>query len=278
MQIIQSIHTDQLNRRLRWITSVALMLALVVSSTLAANAGSKAKKTLYVASGTFGVAGSLYTINQTTGAVLTTVGPLLDAAGNPYGMTGMKYDPFNGLLYGITQGDSPTNPSYLVTIDPATALVTPIGPNGAVLTDIAIDPKTGIMYGVSGFNQKFYTVNITTGLATQTGSTGLGFQNGGGFAANSRGVLYGVDNFSTYTYDKVTGAATLIGLNLLANLVRGADFDPNGVLYGVEGGGGIDNLHLRFLVTINLTTGIGIRIAPIPINDLDSMAFVPTNR
>ena len=230
---------------------------------------------LYVASGTFGSPGSLYTISQTTGAVLTTVGPLVDAAGGAYGMTGMKYNPFNGLLYGVTTSSSPTSPNYLVTIDPATARVTPIGPNGAVLTDIAIDPKTGTMYAVSGYNQKFYIVNLATGLATQSGSTGLGYQNGGGLGANSRGVIYGVDNFSTYTYDKVTGAGTLVGLDLLVNLVKGADFDPNGVFYGIEGGGGTDNTHLRFLVTINLTTGIGIRIAPIPIDDLDSMAFVP---
>lgn len=132
--------------------------------------------------------------------------------------------------------------------------------------------------GCPGFNQKFYSVNLTTGLATQIGSTDLGFQNGGGLGANSHGVLYGVDNFSTYTYDSVTGDATLVGLNLLANLVKGADFDPNGTFYGLEGGGGSDNTHLRFLVTINLTTGIGVRVAPIPINDLDSMAFLPTKR
>lgn len=235
----------------------------------------KAKMTLYVASGTFGGEGSLYTISQTTGAMLTTVGPLLDAAGNPYGMTGMKYNPFNGVLYGVTLASSPTNPSFLVTIDPKTARVTPIGPNGAVLTDIAIDPKTGVMYGVSGYNEKFYTVNQSTGLATQSGSTKLGYQNGGGLGANSGSTIYGVDNFSTYSYDKGTGAGTAVGPTLLVNLVKGADFDSSGIFYGIEGGGGIDNTHLRFLVTINLTTGIGLRVGAIPIDDLDSMAFVP---
>src|ERR1700709_1816620 len=228
-----------------------LAIALLPLTDLACRAGTtKPKLTLYVASGTFGAPGSLYTISQTNGALLTTVGPLLDAGGNPSGMTGMKYAPSNRLLYGIPQGNSPPNPSYLVTINPTTALVTPIGPNGAGLTDIAIDPKTGKMYGASGFNPKFYTVDLITGLATQTGSTGLGFQSGGGLGANSRGVLYGVDNFSTYTYDKVTGAATLIGLNLLANLVKGADFDANGIFYGIEGGGGIDNLHLPLLASV----------------------------
>ncbi|MDQ3413857.1 MAG: hypothetical protein M3480_02590 [Verrucomicrobiota bacterium] len=36
-----------------------------------------------------------------------------DAAGNPYGMGGMRYNPFDGVLYGSTMSDSPTNPSLL---------------------------------------------------------------------------------------------------------------------------------------------------------------------
>src|SRR5215468_7373429 len=148
---------------------------------------------LYVAKGTFGVAGILFTIDPATGAVLTTVGPLNDANGNHYGMAGMKYHPITGIFYGVTMDSSPTDPNYLVIIDPATALVTPIGPLGWVLTDIAIDPTTGIMYAVSGFNQKFYTVNTATGQAFQTGSTALGYQNGGGLAADMTGNIYGID-------------------------------------------------------------------------------------
>ncbi len=111
------------------------------------------------------------------------------------------------------------------------------------------------MYAVSGWNQKFYTVDMDTGAAPQSGSTG--FQNGRRLAVNSTGVIYGIDNFSPYTYNKTTGAATLIGPTLLPNLVEAADFNSNGVLYGMEGGGGSDYLHLRVLVTINLTTGLG---------------------
>ncbi|MGH8094005.1 MAG: hypothetical protein ACREIF_11115 [Chthoniobacterales bacterium] len=236
-------------------------LALLLSSALAASAAQQ--QTLYVATGSLGVPGVLYTIDAATGAVLTTVGPLNDASGNNYGMAGMRYDPLNGIFYGATAGDSPTDPSYLITINPANALVTPIGPFGVVLTDIAIDPTTGVMYAVSGFNQKFYTINLATGLATQTGSTGLGFQNGGGLAANSTGALYGFDNFSSYSYNKTTGAATLIGLTLFPDLVRAADFNSSNVFYGLEGGGGTDDLHLRFLVTIDLSSGLGTLVAPI---------------
>lgn len=133
------------------------------------------------------------------------------------------------------------------------------------------------MYAVSGWNQKFYIVDMDTGAATQIGSTGLGFQNGGGLSINSRGVIYGIKDFSTYTYNKTTGTGTLIGPTLLPNLVKAADFSSSGVLYGMEGGGGSDNLHLRFLVTINLTTGLGVLVGPVGVDDLDAMAFVPAS-
>ena len=112
--------------------------------------------------------------------------------------------------------------------------------NDLSLTDLAIDPTTGIMYSISGFNQKFYTINTSTGEAVQTGSTLIGFANGGGFAADRTGALFGIYNFSFYSYNKTTGNATLIGLTGLPDLVRAADFNPSNVLYGLEGGG-VDN-------------------------------------
>ena len=232
---------------------------------------------LYSATGTFGVTGILYTLDPATGTVLTTVGLLNDAAGNNYGMTGLRYHPTTGIFYGATATTSPTNPNYLVIVDPATAMVTPIGPFGvgAFLTDIAIDPTTGIMYGVSGNNQKFYTINTATGEAVQTGSTGIGFQNGGGLAADRTGALFGVSNFSFYSYNKTTGMATLIGPTGLGNFVRAADFSPSDVFYGLEGGGGIDNTHLRWLVTFDVTTGMGTRVGQIALHDLDALAFIP---
>jgi hypothetical protein len=265
----------------RFSGSCLIAISVFFASTLGVSAeGDVAgrRAVLYAASGTFGVQGVLYTLDPATGAVLTTVGPLHDAAGNIYGMGGLKYHLTTGILYGATISSSPTNPNYLVTVDPATALVTPIGPFGAVLTDIAIDPTTGIMYAVSGYNQKFYTINTATGEAVQTGSTGLGFQNGGGFASDRTGALFGVDNFSFYSYNKATGMATLIGPTGLGNLVKAADFSPSNVFYGLEGGGGIDNTHLRWLVTCDVTRGTCTRVTQIAVNDLDAIAFIPARR
>src|SRR5256885_1328331 len=269
-----------------WLTSrlsriCLIAISLLFASTLGANAeGDVAgrRAVLYAAAGTFGVQGILYTLDPATRAGLTTIGPLHDAAGNNYGMGGLRYHPTTGIFYGATANASPTNPNYLVIVDPATALVTPIGPFGAVLTDITIDPTTGIMYAVSGYNQKFYTINTTTGQAVQTGSTQLGYQNGGGLAADRTGALFGIDNFFFYSYNKTTGLATLIGATGLANLVRAADFNPSNVLYGLEGGGRIDNLHLRFLVTFNVTTGLATRLGQITFGDLDALAFIPVGR
>jgi hypothetical protein len=284
--------TDREGRTIRllrfWLTSRLSRICLIAISLLfagtlgASDEGDAAERqaVLYVARGTFGVLGVLYTIDPATGAVLTTVGLLNDAAGHNYGMGALKYHPITGIFYGATTTTSPTDPNYLVIVDPATALVTPIGPFGvgALLTDIAIDPMTGIMYGVSANNQKFYTINTTTGLARQTGSTLIGYQNGGGLAADRTGTLFGISNFSFYSYNKTNGNATLIGLTGLGNYVRAADFDPSNVFYGLEGGGGIDSNHYRWLDTCDVTTGLCTRVGPIPVNDLDALGFIPVRR
>ena len=217
-------------------------------------------------------------MDPATAAILTTVGPLRDAAGNAYGITGLKYHPANGIVYGATGPASPTNPNYLVMVDPATALVTPIGPLGAILTDIAIDPRTGIIYALSEFEQDFYTINPSTGRAVRIGSTGIDLIEQGGLAADRRGSLLGVTSFSFYHFNINTGMATLIGPTGLGNLVKAADFSPNNVMYGLEGGGGSDNRHFRWLVTFDVATGRGTRVGQVTANDLGSLAFVPASR
>ena len=280
MKIMRSFERFWVTSRLSTICLIAISL-LFTSQVSASTDGevSGRRVTLYVASGTFGAQGTLYTIDPATGMVLTTVGLLHDSANNPYGLTGLKYDSTTGILYAATSGQSPTRPSYLATVDPATALVTPIGPFGdRALTDLAIDPTTGTMYGISGFDQKFYTINTSTGQAVQTGSTGIGFANGGGFAADRTGALFGFSNFSFYSFNKSTGMATLIGPTGLRNLVKAADFNPSNVLYALEGGGGVDNTHLRWLDRCEVTTGTCTRVGQVNANDLDALGFIPLRR
>jgi hypothetical protein len=270
--------------RTRLSRSCLTAVLLLFASTLTASAEGDVTRrvVLYVASGTFGTQGTLYTIDPGTGTVLTTVGLLHDSANNPYGLTGLKYHPTTGIFYAATSGQSPTHPAWLAIVDPASALVTPIGPFGdRSLTDLAIDPTTGIMYGISGFDQKFYTINTSTGQAVQTGQTGIGFANGGGFAGTKiagSGFVCGFSNFSFYSFNKTTGAATPIGGIGLRNLVKAADFNPNSVLYALEGGGGVDNTHFRWLDTCDVTTGTCTRVGQITANDLDALAFIPVSR
>ena len=280
MKITRSFERFWVTSRLSTICLIAISLLFTCQVSASTDGEVSGRRvTLYVASGTFGAQGTLYTIDPATGMVLTTVGLLHDSANNPYGLTGLKYDSTTGILYAATSGQSPTRPSYLATVDPATALVTPIGPFGdRALTDLAIDPTTGTMYGISGFDQKFYTINTSTGQAVQTGSTGIGFANGGGFAADRAGALFGFSNFSFYSFNKSTGMATLIGPTGLRNLVKAADFNPSNMLYALEGGGGVDNTHLRWLDRCEVTTGTCTRVGQVNANDLDALGFIPLRR
>src|SRR5215472_3235012 len=79
---------------------------------------------LYAATGFASSTGELYILNPVDGSVITDVGPLNDSQGNNYGLTGMRYDPVSGLLYGITIGSSPTAPNSLVVVNPSNARVT----------------------------------------------------------------------------------------------------------------------------------------------------------
>ncbi|MEO8044493.1 MAG: hypothetical protein ABI674_06265 [Spartobacteria bacterium] len=258
------------------LAAISLLCASPVGTSAQGDAGRKA--VLYAASGTSGIEGILYTVDPATGAILTTVGPLRDAAGGAYGITGLKYHPATGIVYGATGPASPTNPNYLVMVDPETALVTPIGALGSILTDIAIDPRTGIIYALSEFDQDFYTINPLTGQAVRIGSTGIDLIKQGGLAADRRGSLFGVTSFSFYRFSYNTGRATLVGPTGLGNLVKAADFSPSNVMYGLEGGGGSDNRHLRWLITFDVTTGRGTRVGQVTANDLGSLAFIPASR
>src|SRR5262245_61989674 len=70
-----------------------------------------------------GAPGELYIINQATGAMVQDIGPLNDSLGANYPITGLAFSPVTGVLYGST-GNAGAVDAHLVTINPATALVT----------------------------------------------------------------------------------------------------------------------------------------------------------
>jgi hypothetical protein len=93
-------------------------------------------------------------------------------------------------------------------VDVANGAATIVGNAGVLLTDIAFDPA-GNLWGVSFTN--LYTVNRTTGVATNRGPLGVNGMNALVFASN--GTLYGASSTSTnlYSINTTTGAATSLG-------------------------------------------------------------------
>jgi hypothetical protein len=239
--------------------------------------------TLYGASAAGGP-GELYILNPATGAMVQDVGPLNDLSSLNYPITGLAFHPISGVLYGSTgnAGGAGTD-AQLVTINPATGLVTPIGLFNAgpvnsggtptTMADIAFD-LSGNLYGVASIGgPNLYSINLLTGQATLVGNNGVSTSTTGGGLAINAGLFYGTPTSSRFgTYDSGTGAFTLI-----ANPVKPAggaygalDFDENGILYGLNVGSG--SPPPTHLVTINPATGVVTDLG-VSVTSLDAIAF-----
>jgi hypothetical protein len=227
--------------------------------------------------------GSLYILNPATGGIVTTIGPLVDTTGDHFTITGLAFQPGTGVLYGATANGSPTDPRSLVTINPTTALVTPIGPfnaaNGAPMGDIRFDPTTGKLYGANAVGGALYTIDLATGAATRISATDQAITTGSsghGLAADATGTLFTTPDGAfgnLYTYDKNNGTATLItplSGSPLDGAIGALSFD-NGFLFGEVNSFGPPN----DLITINTTTGAITDIGQ-TVDDLDAIAFQVT--
>src|SRR3954470_18573198 len=236
--------------------------------------------TLYAATSAGGP-GELYIINQATGAVVQDVGPLNDALSTNYPITGLAFNPLTGLLYGST-GNAGAVDGRLVSINPATALVTDIGPfnagpvnsggSPATMADLAFD-SAGKLYGVGSIGgPQLYSINTATGKATVVGPTGLTSTGGGGLAISPGGVFNGTPTSTRFgTYNSVTGAYTNIAAPTrpVGGAYAALDYDGS-TLYGIDLGPG--PALTTHIVTINPATGavtdIGASVAA-----LDAIAF-----
>ena len=259
---------------------VFLCLLGAWASTTQANAG-----TLY-GSTAASSPGELYIINPATGAVVQDIGPLNDSGGTNYPMTGLAFHPASGVLYGATGNNPAATAARLVTINPNTGLVTVIGffdagPTNSsgvpsTMGDLAFD-SAGNLYGVGTIGgPQLYSINILTGKATVIGGTGLASTTGGGLAISPEGVFYGTPTSSRYgTYDPTLGTFTLIvnPIKPLGGGYGGLDFDENGVLYGINVGGGTPPpAPPTSLVIFNPTTGAVTDIGQ-SVDGLDAIAF-----
>jgi hypothetical protein len=255
---------------------------LCASAVLALAARADAS-TLYGATSAGGP-GELYVLNPANGAMIQDVGPLNDSLGGNYPITGLALNPLTGVLYGSTGNAIAGREARLVTINPASGLVTvigsfnagPVNTSGtpATMADIAFD-ATGHLFGVGSIGgPQVYSINLGTGQATVIGSTGLTSTSGGGLAISSGGLYYGTPTSSRFgTYDPVTGAYSNIAnpTKPLGGAYAALAFDGSS-LYGLDLGPG-PALDTR-LVTFDLATGaitdLGGSVAA-----LDAIAFVP---
>jgi len=231
-----------------------------------------------------GAPGQLYVIDSTNGSIIQNVGPLNDALGTNYPITGMAFHPVTGVLYGSTGNNPASTAALLVSIDPATAQVTVIGSYNAgpvsgsgtpaTMADLAFD-ASGNLFGVGSVGgPQLYSINPATGQATVIGSTGLTSTTGGGLAISPTGTYYGTPTASRFgTYDSGTGAYTDLG-NPAKPAGGGAygalDFDENGVLYGLNVGPG--SPPPTHLVIINPGT-VGVTDLGASVPSLDAIAF-----
>lgn len=248
-----------------------LSLSMMLFSGSAANA-----QVLYGATGSNGIDGQLVTINTLTGSA-TVIGALQNVAGSPYGLTALAFHPTTGVLYGATTPNSTTSPSSLVTIDPATGVVTTIGsfglPTGS-FGDLAFS-STGVLFGTRTIGGNLFTVNLATGTGTLIGASGIATGSSGhGMAMSSAGTLFTVpDAQFLYTFNTGTGVATqgvaVTGGPFNQN-INAMDFNTAGTLFAVNTNNSLPaSTHL---VTLNTSTGVITDIGA-SIDDLDAISF-----
>lgn len=185
-------------------------------------------KTLYATSG--GGDFAIYTIDAHSGEVLTRTplsGAFTDGA-----IQGLEFDQSGTLLGTHVPSGGGAAPSTLVSIVPATGVVTSIGLTGIdAIGGLAFHRVTGILYGVTsgGSIAELVTIDPGTGVAT---SVGFGFGIYGTiemssleFDAADR-LISGGDDGNLYEIDTTTGLATLIGPLAGVGKVSGLSMRP----------------------------------------------------
>jgi hypothetical protein len=260
------------------------MLQLALGALALAGLSARADAaTLYAASAAGGP-GNLYILDASSGAVVQTIGALNDAAGANYPITGLAFHPGTGVLYGSTGNNPSSTAARLVTIDPATALVTvvgsfnagPVNSSGtpATMADLAFD-AAGNLYGVGSIGgPQLYSINTATAQATVIGNTGLTSTTGGGVEFVG-GTLYGTPTASRFgTYNVITGAYTNIanpGKPTGGGAYGALATDPDtGSLYGLNVGAG--SPPPTALAIIDPATG-AVTTVGTSLNSIDAIAF-----
>jgi hypothetical protein len=228
--------------------------------------GNAAASELYATD--FSTPGTLYTLNQSTGA-LSTVGPtnVVTALGD------LTSDPASRTLWGIEI----VNPSVsqLHRLDPGTgasigSVAVNTGPNEPLsITSIAYDPGTKTMYGnttpaYSGTaNDVLYRIDPSSGFATRIGviaaATGAAFENVFALGFDNGGTLYGITGGSS---EFIRISTVDAGAGLIADLDDGTYFDiaarpEDGTLFVTNTFGGAPAYSLLTITPAGVLSTVG---------------------
>jgi hypothetical protein len=145
------------------------------------------------------------------------------------------------LLYGANGAGG--NISTLYILDANTgAVVKAVGPIGFAVTGLAIDPKSGTLYGSTGRQASsgqpnpgsLIRIDRATGAGTLIGDERPDTETAADITFTPDGILYGwlEDNTDDLvTIDKTTGAATVVGDSSFSTYGSGLASNSAGVLY-----------------------------------------------
>lgn len=215
--------------------------------------------TLIAVQGAGGVAGSLWRVDVSNGA--------LTAIGATPAMTGLAASP-SGAVYGTTA--TSYNTGTLLSVDPSTGHTRTIGStydgngtNHGAMPDLTFVGNT--LYAWTEDSDDLATVDVNTGFVTVLGDAQHGTY-GSGLAASPSGVVWmagdgGYNGSTLYTMNLGTGQAittkALTGTQY--DVIRGMTF-MNGTLWAV----GSDWGNVTDLITININNGQIQTVAPLP--------------
>lgn len=164
---------------------------------------------------TIDVSGAVTAIGDTTGLVNT------DALAWEGGVKPAEWNfipppPATDTLYAARGGSLSTSDLY--TVDPATAVMTSVGPIGYALTGLAEDPTDGMLYGLTSVNSaidplSIITIDKVTGDGTLVAACSPGTNTPWtDLAFDMYGNLYAFGQSQTlWSVDKSTGVGTLVG-------------------------------------------------------------------
>jgi hypothetical protein len=256
------------------------------SDDLAANSGK-----LFVATAGPDGAGDIYELDPSDGSVLAGPTALEDASTDPYAITGLAFHPTTGVLYGTTSANSTTDPANLVTIDPDTGVVTPIGAHtvGKVVADITFAPD-GTLYGwLENVLDDLVTIDLITGVATIVGESGIGGiipapssdTRGSGLAMAPDGTLYSCGQCDTDWNGNLIEITPATGAYASHTSLTGADtrrvgglaYSGDGTLFGTRKA---QNGGNEQLVTIDTATSTLSSIADLSVPNVDAIVFGTT--